>query len=132
MQNLIAFVLLLCTSPVWLLLLLATLVTQGPPLFFVQERVGLRRKHFFIIKLGSRKDGHVTRFGRFLRKTGLDELPQLVNILKGDMKFIGPRPLTAGDITRLGWDTAEFDLRWSVKPGITGPAQLSNGRVTAF
>lgn len=71
------------------------------------------------------ENNRVTRFGKIIRTLGLDELPQLVNILKGDMAFVGPRPLTSYDIQRLGWDSSLFDKRWSVKPGITCKAQLS-------
>ena len=61
----------------------------------------------------------------FLRKSGLDEIPQLYNIIRGDMNFVGPRPLTQFDINRLNWNKPEFSKRWTVKPGITGLAQLS-------
>lgn len=67
----------------------------------------------------------ITPLGKVLRKTGIDELPQLVNILKGQMSFVGPRPLTAKDIKRLGWDSAYYNQRWSVRPGIVGLAQLT-------
>ena len=70
-------------------------------------------------------NGEITNWGKLLRKTGLDELPQLINIIKGDMVFFGPRPLTQQDITRLQWDTEFYDIRWSKKPGITGLAQIS-------
>lgn len=67
----------------------------------------------------------VTFIGKFLRKLGLDEIPQLYNIMKGDMAFVGPRPLTQFDLDRLDWNKQEYAKRWSVKPGITGLAQLS-------
>jgi len=66
-----------------------------------------------------------TKFGKILRNTGIDEVPQLFNIIKGDMKFIGPRPLTQADIERLEWNTPYHDIRWAVKPGLTGLAQLA-------
>tara|TARA_B100000497_G_C7553837_1_gene334512 strand:- start:344 stop:706 length:363 start_codon:yes stop_codon:yes gene_type:complete len=72
------------------------------------------------------KNGRITLLGRIFRKTGIDELPQLINILKGDMNFVGPRPLTKEDIVRLKWDGESQLRRWSVKPGITGMAQLVN------
>ena len=68
----------------------------------------------------------VTFWGKFLRKTGVDEIPQLINILKGEMTFVGPRPLMKADIDRLGWIEKKHLKRWSVKPGITGSAQLQN------
>jgi len=67
----------------------------------------------------------ITFIGKFLRKLGLDEIPQLYNIIKGDMTFVGPRPLTQFDIDRLKWNKPECMKRWNVKPGITGLAQLS-------
>ena len=60
-----------------------------------------------------------------LRDLGLDELPQLVNVLRGEMALVGPRALTGADVRRLGWDAPSFDLRWNVPPGITGPAQIA-------
>ena len=67
----------------------------------------------------------ITALGNFLRRTGIDEIPQLINILIGDMNFIGPRPLTKQDIIRLEWNTNFHDIRWGIKPGITGLSQLS-------
>ena len=60
------------------------------------------------------------RVGAVLRDLGLDEIPQLVNVLRGDMALVGPRALTGADVRRLGWDAPSFDLRWNVPPGITG------------
>lgn len=66
-----------------------------------------------------------TKLGRILRATAIDELPQLWNVVRGEMQFLGPRPLTAEDVTRLGWHTAKHDRRFSVEPGIIGLAQLA-------
>lgn len=74
------------------------------------------------------RDGRVTRVGRLLRATGLDELPQFINILRGHMSAVGPRPLTADDVARLGWSGAQFDARWACRPGLTGLAQLAGAR----
>lgn len=71
------------------------------------------------------KADKITPLGRWFRATGIDELPQLINVLKFEMNFIGPRPLTPEEVMRLEWDSSEYDLRWQVKPGITGLAQLS-------
>ena len=72
------------------------------------------------------KNGEITTMGKVIRKLGIDELPQLWNIVLGDMNFVGPRPLTQFDIDRLEWNTTSHKIRWTVKPGITGMAQLSN------
>ena len=81
------------------------------------------------------KNNKVTFIGNVLRKTGIDELPQLLNIIKGDLNFVGPRPLTQNDITRLNWETKFHQFRWQTKPGLTGLAQLSpvcNKRISLF
>jgi lipopolysaccharide/colanic/teichoic acid biosynthesis glycosyltransferase len=111
-------------SPIMAIASLAILLDDGGPVLFRQMRAGYRRKPFAIFKFRSMRDGRVTRAGRVLRATGLDEVPQFLNILRGDMSAVGPRPLTAADITRLDWDTARVDFRWDVKPGLTGLAQL--------
>lgn len=72
------------------------------------------------------KDDQVTPLGRLLRESSLDELPQLINIIKGEMAFIGPRPLTSYDIKRLEWDNSDYDIRWIILPGLTGLSQTSN------
>ena len=94
-------------------------------LLFTQSRLGLHRKPFTIFKFKTMVDGKVTRLGAILRVTGIDELPQLWNIIKGDMQFIGPRPLTQEDVDRLQWNSSTYDKRFSVRPGMTGFAQLS-------
>lgn len=71
------------------------------------------------------KNGKITFIGKILRKTGIDELPQLLNIISGQMSFVGPRPLTQFDLDRLGWNATYYNERWNVKPGLTGLAQLS-------
>jgi len=101
--------------------------------FFAQPRVGKGGSHFKIIKIKSMKDAfneagellpddkRVTNFGIILRKSRLDELPQLLNILKGDMSFVGPRPI------RSKWVASQDILRQSVRPGLTGLGQVSGG-----
>lgn len=123
-----AFAALVLLSP--LLLLIACMIKRddGGPALFTQMRVGKRKRPFRIYKFRTMDEGRVTRVGEWLRSTGLDELPQLVNVLRGDMSVIGPRPLTPDDVERLGWHAPAYALRWSVRPGIIGLAQLYAGR----
>ncbi len=114
-------------SPFFILISAAILLDDGRPLFFRQERVGRGRRPFMILKFRTMRDGQVTRAGAALRRTGLDELPQFLNILLGDMSFVGPRPLTQADIARLGWANSRSDFRWRLRPGITGFAQIFAG-----
>jgi lipopolysaccharide/colanic/teichoic acid biosynthesis glycosyltransferase len=106
----------------------AIVLEDGSPVLFRQERLGRRRRPFTILKFRSMRAGRITRVGRLLRATGLDELPQFINILRGDMSAVGPRPLTESDVTRLGWTTPRYDFRWQVPPGLTGLAQVTEGR----
>lgn len=99
---------------------------QGSP-FFTQVRVGKERQTFRILKFRTMRAGTVTRVGQWLRRTGLDELPQFVNVCRGEMSIVGPRPLTIEDITRLDWSSEHHDWRFAMKPGITGIAQLAGG-----
>jgi lipopolysaccharide/colanic/teichoic acid biosynthesis glycosyltransferase len=106
----------------------AILCLDGGPLVFRQIRVGRGRRPFTILKFRTMRDGEVTAVGRLLRATGLDELPQLVNVLRGDISAVGPRPLTASDVDRLGWTDPACDFRWNVPPGLTGLAQVAGTR----
>ena len=115
-------------APAMAVIAAAVLIDDGRPVLFRQERVGYQRRRFQILKFRSMRDGRITRVGRLLRATGLDELPQFVNILRGDMSAVGPRPLTADDVARLGWTGAQFDFRWACRPGLTGLAQLAGAR----
>jgi len=115
-------------APVMLLVGVVIVIDDGGPVLFRQERAGYLREPFEILKFRTMREGQVTRVGRLLRATGLDELPQFFNILLGHMSAVGPRPLTAEDISRLGWDRSEFDFRWRCKPGLTGLAQLAGAR----
>ena len=115
---------LLVFSPVMAVLAAAILVEDGRPVFFRQVRLGRARRPFTIVKFRTMTGGRITRVGRVLRATGLDELPQFVNILRGDMSAVGPRPLADTDVRRLGWTIPRFDFRWRVLPGLTGLAQV--------
>ena len=115
-------------SPVMAAVAVAILIDDGGPVLFRQERLGIGRRPFEIFKFRSMRDGRVTRVGRVLRATGLDELPQFINVLRGDMSAVGPRPLTAEDVSRFGWDGRAFDFRWTCHPGLTGLAQLAGAR----
>jgi lipopolysaccharide/colanic/teichoic acid biosynthesis glycosyltransferase len=121
---------LLVFAPVIAIVLAAVYIENGCPLFFRQQRLGYRRRPFPILKVRTMRDGRVTRVGRVLRATGLDELPQFINILSGQMSAVGPRPLTEDDVRRLGWTGVEFDFRWEMKPGLTGLAQIVGAACT--
>ena len=125
--------LLVFTSPLHALCALLVLLDDGPPVYFSQERVGRDGALCRIHKLRTMKAGTetafgnypaaaaVTRSGRFLRRTSLDELPQLINILAGDMSFVGPRPALADQGDRYSCPQRR---RLLVRPGITGLAQI--------
>lgn len=125
---------LLLLSPVFLILAILVRTKLGSPVIFHQERPGYREKIFTLCKFRTMTDERdengellpdarrLTPFGSFLRKTSLDELPELWNIFKGDMSLIGPRPLLVG---YLPYYTERERLRHTVRPGLTGLAQVS-------
>ena len=142
-------------SPLLLCIALAVKLTSKGPVFFQQERYGYRRRRFKMLKFRSmvenaedllpdlehvneavgpifkmRNDPRVTRWGRLLRKTSLDELPQLWNVLRGDMSLVGPRPMSVRDVSL--FDEAALMRRFSVRPGMTGLWQVSGRSGLAF
>ena len=123
--KLFALILLLVACPLLLLVSIAIVILDRDRIIFKQPRLGLNQVPFTIYKLRSMKHGEITLMGKIIRKTGIDEIPQLINIIKGNIKFIGPRPLTESDVIRLQWNSKFHNFRWQVKPGLTGLAQLS-------
>ena len=112
-------------APLMAVVATAIMLDDGRPVLFRQERLGYRRQPFVIWKFRTMRDGQITRVGRILRASGLDEIAQLFNILIGNMSAVGPRPLTGADVQRLGWASEVFDFRWQVRPGLTGLAQIA-------
>lgn len=112
-------------GPVFILIAILIYLEERKSIFFVQERVGLGGKTFRVFKFRTMSDGEVTQVGKWLRKTGLDELPQYLNVVRGELSIVGPRPLTQFDIGRLQWQ--EHHFRWRMKPGLTGLAQIRSG-----
>jgi lipopolysaccharide/colanic/teichoic acid biosynthesis glycosyltransferase len=115
---------LLVFAPMMAIAITAVFIDDGRPVFFRQQRLGYRRRPFSILKIRTMRDGGTTRVGKVLRATGLDEIPQFINILSGEMSAVGPRPLTESDVQRLGWTGVETDFRWEMQPGLTGLAQI--------
>ena len=131
---LLSLTILIALSPLLLVLCILVRSKLGSPIFFQQERPGLHEKIFTMYKFRTMTDkrdaegkllpdkDRLTKFGKLLRATSLDELPEFFNILKGDMSFIGPRPLL---VSYLPYYTETEALRHTVRPGLTGLAQVS-------
>jgi lipopolysaccharide/colanic/teichoic acid biosynthesis glycosyltransferase len=142
----LSFIGIVGSSPLWLIFSMAIWLEDGGPVFYLQERVGKNGRIFKGIKFRSmikdaekdsgpvqavENDPRITKVGRILRATAMDELPQLINILKGDMSFVGPRALRPEekevhgnpDETRIE-DIQGYKERMTVRPGLTGIAQV--------
>jgi exopolysaccharide biosynthesis polyprenyl glycosylphosphotransferase len=141
MSVLIASVALVAAAPFMALIALLIKLESPGPVFFVQERVGFRGRLFRVVKFRTmrvadetsdaiwRRDNasRVTRLGRILRQYRLDETPQFINILRGDMSLVGPRPEMAGNVATFSSVIPFYDLRHEVRPGLTGWAQVKAG-----
>ena len=137
----LSLIALIVLSPVFLIVAVLVRIKLGSPVIFHQKRPGYQEKIFKLCKfrtMTEAKDAEgnllpdaerLTPFGNFLRKTSLDELPELWNILKGDMSIVGPRPLLVG---YLPYYTKKEQLRHSVRPGLTGLAQVSGRNFIAW
>lgn len=131
-DRVVAFTLLIVLMPVLLIVALCILVANGTPIMYIQERIGQNAKPFKLIKFRTMKGeeespvaaaelNRITRVGRWLRRTKIDELPELLNIFVGDMSFVGPRPDVAGYADKLEGDDRRL---LTMKPGLTGVASL--------
>jgi len=135
---LLAFLLLLLTFPFWPFIILAIKLEDKGPIFYYQERTGKDRKPFLLIKFRSmikdaekekavwaeKEDSRITRVGKFLRQSHLDEIPQMLNVLKGDISLVGPRPERPEFVQQLEKEIPHYHIRHLIKPGFTGWAQI--------
>lgn len=139
-DSFVSITLLIVLLPICSLIALLIYLEDKGKVFFIQERIGKNGKTFNLIKFRSMSehsenlgsglysydnDPRVTKIGKLLRKTSLDELPQLINVIRGEMSIVGPRPPVTYELGSWGDYTPDMLLRFNVKPGITGLAQVS-------
>lgn len=154
MNKILAIVLIIICIPLFLLISILILLSSGMPVFYIQERIGQDERKFKMYKFRTmikeadklqsvyvdknevdgpvfkiRNDPRFTKFGRFLSHTGLDEIPQLINILKGEMDFIGPRPLPTYEYYQID---NKYKKRSYVKPGILSPWVINGYHENTF
>ena len=158
MNVLVAFAVIVFLAPVLFLIAMAVYCQDGGPILFAHRRIGRNGRHFHCLKFRSmaidaerrladllasdpaaraewerdyklRRDPRVTALGEFLRKTSLDELPQFLNVLRGDMSIVGPRPIVEAEVCKYG---RRFRDYCAVKPGITGLWQVSGRNDTSY
>ncbi len=133
----ISLVILVVSIPFWLIIGIIIKLESKGKIFFTQTRIGKNDEHFIIYKFRTMRNGHdftptekdddrITRFGSFLRKTRFDEIPQMINVLKGEMSFIGPRPERPELVKILETQIPYYNERMLIKPGITGWDQTSS------
>lgn len=141
LEPVLAILLLICLSPFLFGLALVIYLSNGRPVLYHQERLGYRGKRFSLFKFrtmsktaeasgpqwASATDPRVTRLGGWMRKSRMDELPQILNVLRGELSFVGPRPEREEFYRILSEKIPLFSLRLLVRPGITGWAQVKNG-----
>jgi len=141
LDKLVTLVALFLAFPILFLVAIAIKIEDGGPIFYSQKRLGQNGSVFTIYKIrsmvvnaeingirwASEEDDRITHVGKFIRKTRIDEIPQLINILSGDMKLIGPRPERPELADEFYKELPEFVNRLLIKPGLTGLAQVSGG-----
>ncbi|AWN72716.1 sugar transferase [Legionella anisa] len=139
LERVLSLCILILLSPVFLIISFIILITMGRPIFFIQDRMGRGNQAFRMYKFrtmrhdnqkvvyASENDPRVTKFGQIIRKRRLDELPQFLNILIGNMSLIGPRPEPMQLAEKYTETITDYNVRHLVKPGITGYAQVKMG-----
>ena len=139
-EPVIACILMLILLPILVVVALMIKLTSPGPVFFIQTRMGQNQQPFPMykfrsmhisgeaeLKFAEKDDVRITKFGAFIRRSRIDELPQMLNILKGEMSFIGPRPEQFQFATKFAETIPDYHHRHLLKPGITGLAQVKSG-----